>query len=56
MSPARAGNTLPLRQFFPPPAADRRRLCYQQPLARLTPATFSAFMLAFIQLAGEVRL
>lgn len=31
------------------------RLCYQQPLAALTPATFSALMLAFMQQAREAR-
>ncbi|WP_312117826.1 type III secretion system chaperone [Kosakonia cowanii] len=31
------------------------RLCYQQPLADLTPATFSALMLAFMQQAREAR-
>lgn len=34
---------------------DQVRLCYQQPLAGLTPATFSALMLAFIQQAREAR-
>lgn len=31
------------------------RLCYQQPLEGLTPATFSALMLAFMQQAREAR-
>jgi len=34
---------------------EQMRLCYQQPLTSLTPATFSALMLAFIQQAGEMR-
>ncbi|KEY42935.1 hypothetical protein FB99_13870 [Pantoea agglomerans] len=38
------------------PAADRRRLCYQQPLAGFTPATFSALILAFIQQAREMQM
>jgi len=35
---------------------EQMRICYQQPLAGLTPATFSALMLAFIQQAREMRL
>lgn len=35
---------------------EQMRICYQQPLAGLTPATFSTLMLAFIQQAREMRL